>query len=330
MKEKSANELNRFAAALMKDCFAYAPVRRDGRLLVREAKDPKEIDWSGEIPDNSWKEILMPHRERLFDLDRGKISAVKGVQPLAACLGMNILDLKALALYDEVFSNDVYYQNRRKNLIIVGFSSDWPNDYKRFKVFSHNFELSILHHVPFDIFIAGLKGGRLKFYSGSEKGRRLLERYGLNDFDHIEFNGAAAESGSDKRLINLADKVENSSTNSLWDVLNDICLACGKCTIVCPTCFCFNFADRLDAADTRRDRVQGNCFYNDFSKVAGGHKELATVRAKIYFWYVHKFVRIPKEYGLPGCVSCGRCVKACLVGIDIFKNIAKLEKSKFK
>ena len=55
-----------------------------------------------------------------------------------------------------------------------------------------------------------------------------------------------------------------------------------------------------------------------------------TVKKKIYFWYVHKFVRIPKEYKLPGCVSCGRCVKACPVGIDIFRNIAKLGKIKLK
>ncbi|MFA6526421.1 MAG: 4Fe-4S dicluster domain-containing protein [Candidatus Buchananbacteria bacterium] len=329
MKQNAINKLRQFAAALMEEYFVYAPIMHDEKLTVMEAENCKDIDWSGQITHNPWKEMFTPHTERLFDLENGKVTATKGVQPLVACLGMNILDLKALALYDTVFANDIYYQNRRNHIAIIGFSSDWPNDYKKFKVFSHNFEQDILKHVRFDIFIAKLKSGLLKFYSGSQKGSELLEKYGINKFDHIEFEGAVPEKGADKRMISLTDKVEKSFDHSLWNTLNDICLACGKCTIACPTCFCFNFVDRVDPENSRRDRVQGNCFYNDFSKVAGGHKELDTVKKKIYFWYVHKFVRIPKEYKLPGCVSCGRCVKVCPVGIDIFKNIAKLEKIKF-
>lgn len=352
MKENSINILKKFAAALMEDCFIYAPVMIGGELIAKEAKNCQEIDWSGRITKNPWKEVFTPHIERLFDLDGEKLSAAKGVQPPVACLGMNILDLKALALYDEVFSNDIYYQNRRKKIIVIGYSADWPNDYKKLKVFSHDFEEDILEHVPFDIFIAKLKSspkssdgvnpkasgvvnpksfdgaGKLKFYSGSEKGRELLEKYQIRNFDNIKFAGAAAESGPDKRMVGLADKVGKSYRHSLWNTLNDICLACGKCTVACPTCFCFNFNDRLDPAASRRDRAQGNCFYNDFGKVAGGHCELDTVKKKIFFWYTHKFVRIPKEYNLPGCVSCGRCAAVCPVGIDIFKNIAKFSKIK--
>lgn len=326
MKEGNNKILAQFASDLLADFFVFAPIKRDGKLFVQEARTAKEIDWSGQVTENPWKEPFTPHRERLFDLNNGKITAVKGNQPPTACLGMTILDLKALALYDVVFSNDIAYQNRRNKIAIIGFSSDWPNDYKKFKVFSHNFEDKVLSHVPFDVFIAKLKGDKLKFYSGSQKGSELLEKYCIKDFDHIEFEGAKSDIGPDKRMISIADKVAQSFNHSLWNTLNDICLACGKCTIACPTCFCFNFEDRADPDNLRRDRTQGNCFYNDFSKVAGGHKELDTVKKKIFFWYTHKFVRIPKEYQLPGCVSCGRCVKTCPVGIDIFKNIAKLEK----
>jgi len=328
MADIAKNKLRQFASSLMEDYFVYAPVMHDGKLTAMEAENCKDIDWSGQITYNPWKEMFTPHTERIFDINGDRLTQTKGTQPPVACLGMNILDLKALALYDEVFSNDIYYQNRRKKIVIVGFSSDWPNDYKKFKVFSHDFERDILHHVSFDIFIARSKGDKLKYYSGSAKGRELLEKYGITKFDHIEFEGAVPISGPDKRMVSLVDKVENSFDHSLWDTLDKICLACGKCTIACPTCFCFNFSDKIDPNNSRRDRTQGNCFYNDFSKVAGGHKELDTVKKKIYFWYVHKFVRIPKEYNLPGCVSCGRCVKACPVGIDIFKNIAKLSKIK--
>ena len=175
---------------------------------------------------------------------------------------------------------------------------------------------------------AGGGAGNLKFYSGSDKGRKLLEKYGINDFDNIQFAGATPEEGPDKRMLSLVDRVENSADRALWGKLDKICLACGKCTIACPTCFCFDLKDKVDPENCRRERVRGNCFYNDFSKVAGGHKELDAVKKKIYFWYAHKFVRIPTEYKVPGCVSCGRCVKTCPVGIDIFKNIAELMKLK--
>ncbi len=325
---KSDVILQRLAETWLKDYFIYAPTKSGSVLRIQEIQDFRAIDWSGSMPANSWKEIIIPARERIFDITGDKLQTTAGQQPLTLCLGVNVLDLKALMLLDLVFSNDVYYQNRRANLLIVGYSSDWPHDYQKLKVFSHNFEADVLEHVPFDVFIARIKNNKLKFYSGSEKGRKLLETNGIKDFTNIKFAGAVAESGPDKRMMGLQTKLENSLKHSLWSTLDDICLACGKCSNVCPTCFCFDFVDKIDPNDARRDRVRSSCFYNDFSKLAGGFKELATIKKKIFFWYEHKFVRIPHQYNLPGCVSCGRCSKVCPVGIDIFKNIAKLSKIK--
>lgn len=325
---KEEKTLKKLTANWLSDYFIYAPTKAGEVLKIKEIKDFKEADWSGAIPLNPWKETLLPHTERLFDIKDNKLIESNGQKPLVMCLGMNVLDLKALALYDVVFSNDVYYQNRRERLMVIGYSSDWPNDYKKYKVFSHKFEEDILEHVPFDIFIAKIKGGKLKFYSGSSQGRRLLEKSGLKNFTNIKFVGAISEEGADKRMLAIQTKITKSFDHALWDELDKICLACGKCSIACPTCFCFDFNDKVDPNDPRRNRVRGNCFYNDFSKVAGGGKDLDTVKKKIYFWYTHKFLRIPAEYKIPGCVSCGRCTRACPVGIDIAKNIAKIMKIK--
>lgn len=320
--------LNKLVSNWLNDYFIYSPTKIGEVLKIREIKDFNTIDWSGKIPVNSWKELFLPNRERILDISDKKLTPTAGQQPQTICLGVNVLDLKALMLFDLVFSNDIYYQNRRENIVVVGYSADWPHDYKKLKVFSHNFEADVLDHVPFDIFIARIKKDQIKFYSGSVKGRKLLEKNGIKDFVNITFTGAIAEAGPDKRMMGLQTIVEKSIKHSLWNTLNDICLACGKCSNVCPTCFCFDFNDKLDPNDARRDRVKGSCFYNDFSKMAGGFKNLDTVKKKIFFWYEHKFVRIPHEYMVPGCVSCGRCTKVCPVGIDIFKNIAKLSKIK--
>lgn len=310
---------------MAKDYFIFAPRESGEYIKVGEITDISDIEWSGRIPGNPWKELFLPAKESIFDLSAG-IKESKKQYPKIAAFGMHVLDLKALALFDQVFGSDTYYQRRRNNTLVIGYSSDWPIDYKKFKVFSHTYEEDILEHLSFDIFLAKLKNGKLKIYSGSEKGQNILEASGIKDYKHIEFAGPIPEKGVDKRVVQLQDKVWKSINNKLWDELGKKCLACGKCSIVCPTCFCFDLKDSSNPDNKTRERCWGNCFYNDFSLVAGGNKELDTVKKKILFWYVHKFVRIPKEYGLPGCVSCNRCSYTCPVKIDIAKNIRTLGK----
>lgn len=288
---------------------------------IKKVERLDDIDWSGRMPYGSWKEILLPHHERLFDIVKGKLIAVKQKYPPIACLGMNILDLRALTLFEQVFENDITYQKRRQKILIIGYSTGLPDDYKRYKVSSHE---KALKNVVFDIFITKQKSGKLKIYAGSEKGQNKLEDYGISDYHNIEYGGPVPASGPSKKMLTLAKKMENSRDKKIWDELDKRCIACGKCVAACPTCFCFDMKDRDDPDDQSRVRKWGSCFYNDFSLVAGGHKDLDTVKKKIFFWYYHKFVRIPHQYSISGCVGCNRCTKACPVGIDIKKTLKAL------
>ncbi|MFA4871966.1 MAG: 4Fe-4S dicluster domain-containing protein [Patescibacteria group bacterium] len=317
-------ELENFLLQLSDRFFLFAPQREDDILKIKEVENIEDIAWSTEMPINSWKDIFLPPEERLFENVKNNLIESKTDYPPIACVGVHILDLKALTLFDQVFGPDSYYQKRRKRTILIGYSTDLSADYKKHKVFSHNFEEDILEHLAFDVFILKLKNGPLKIYSGSEKGQNILEKFSVSSYQNIEFAGPIAEKGPDKRMLLLKDKVDKSFNKKIWDELDKICLACGKCAIVCPTCFCFDFNDSANPESASRCRQWGNCFYNDFSKVAGGHKELDTVKQKIYFWYVHKFVRIPHEYNLPGCVSCNRCSQVCPVGIKISEVIKSI------
>jgi ferredoxin len=115
----------------------------------------------------------------------------------------------------------------------------------------------------------------------------------------------------------------------IWQELGEKCIECGKCTIACPTCFCFRIDDNpeLEENNGARQRCWDSCFYREFSEVAGGHKFLNTTAERIHFWYYHKFARIPDEFGFMGCVGCKRCAKACPVGIDIEKVLKEIENS---
>lgn len=312
-------------AYLLRYFLMVAPVALGrGRSRLQTIAEFSLVDWSGSIPQNSWKEFFLPAEEVILTQAKNRLVKPTAAYPAVACWAMNILDLKAVTLLDQVFSHDVYYQERRSQLLLVGYSAGWPTDYKQLRVFSHNWEENILEHTAFDIFLVRQKDDSWSWYTGSAKGRKIMENAGLKKYRHVAFAGQVAEEGPDKKMLALKAKMEKSFDYPLWDQLAKICLACGKCSAVCPTCFCFDLLDNSDPDGLKRHRCLTSCFFDDFSKVAGGHRDLDSIKKRLYFWYYHKLVRIPQEYQIPGCVACGRCVKACPVGIDIFANIQKL------
>lgn len=306
-----------------------------GQVLIKELRNFSELDLSGRLPVFPFKRFFVPEEECLFKY-RGaslKKMEVKNSDAAGVALfGMNVLDLKAVNLYDQVFERDPYYQARRGNLLIIGYSLTPEIEDN---IFEHKYEENILEHLPFDIFLAQINNNdkrsaiSYKLFTGSIKGQRVLEHFGYKDYEHIQFSGPVKEGQTDQRLARLRDRLKNHHQPKIWDDLGKICLECGKCTLACPTCFCFSLEDRpsLAANAGERRRRWDSCYYQEFSEVAGGHRFLNSAAARIHFWYYHKFARIPDEFDFMGCVGCRRCAKVCPVGIDIEKVLAQIENS---
>lgn len=324
-------QINKFLKQLQKTYEIHAPVKERGGLYVRQADEVEKISWSGEIPKNSWKQVFLPPKEVLSKTAAGRTESRAGELdnfPHVAAVGMNVLDLKALVLYDQAFEKDIHYQARRRQTLVIGYHQGAPIDYQKHKLFSYKFEENILEHLIFDIFLIYDRTGNFKIFSGSEDGQEILEKYGIKDYEHIQFAGNVQESGPSELLLKTQKAVAESADDKIWEELGKICLACGKCTIACPTCFCFDINDKMDLKGTRKERVWTSCFYENFSRIASnkpeGRQFLDSIKKRIYFWYEHKFVRIPHEWQIPGCVNCGRCTKVCPAGIDVEKNIKRI------
>jgi len=107
-----------------------------------------------------------------------------------------------------------------------------------------------------------------------------------------------------------------------WGKVAERCLACGNCTMVCPTCFCNTIIDRTDLRDgsVSRVRVWDSCLSKDFVYSAGGNPRLQRT-ARYRQFVMHKFAYWPDEFGAYGCVGCGRCITWCPVGIDITDTV---------
>ncbi|KKS65925.1 MAG: 4Fe-4S ferredoxin iron-sulfur binding domain protein [Parcubacteria group bacterium GW2011_GWC2_42_6] len=309
-----------------------------GRLQIKELESINELILSDELPIYPFKNLFIPECETLFEYKGNQLTESDRSHKIAL-FGINLLDLKAFNLYDLVFANDPYYQRRRKNSLVIGYATNLEKD-----VYGRNYEPDILEHVHFDIFIEGpsmhsAKQGKLnsekyKIFAGSIKGQRILEHLGYKKYEYIEFNGPLVNK---ERMNELRNKLTNHHQQKIWDELGKRCIECGKCTIACPTCFCFRIDDEAGLVENTgvRTRCWDSCYYREFSEVSGPStssgqdnkpKFLTTTAQRIHFWYYHKFARIPDEFGIQGCVGCLRCHQVCPVDINIKEVLEDVKK----
>ena len=72
----------------------------------------------------------------------------------------------------------------------------------------------------------------------------------------------------------LRDLLYSNADHSRWEDVAPRCLACGNCTLVCPTCFCTSVDDSTSLVDGTRERwrVWDSCFTGEFTYVARRHR----------------------------------------------------------
>ena len=121
----------------------------------------------------------------------------------------------------------------------------------------------------------------------------------------------------------MPDLMELKFRDPLWEKLGNACLACGSCTMVCPTCNCYNILDSplLNKDSSDIIRCWDACTLENYSEVAGGENFREKRSDRLKLWYTHKLQAFISKYGKPACVGCGRCLVTCPVDINV-KTVA--------
>jgi sulfite reductase subunit B len=282
------------------------------------------------------KQLLPPHEDLMtYDISKPFNVLSKIEEGKKILLGVHPYDVIAIQQMDEIYigtHKDDHYDSRRKNTLII--ASDILNISER------SFSGSLGTHVVetgFDLLVTDL-GDSVAVTIGSPKGEELLLQYAEPR------DATTAEEKKVKRLREelpssyerklKVDKyqweklLEENYEHPIWEENSKKCLTCGSCTLVCPTCFCYDVEDvmHINMKEGRRVRTWDGCLLRDFTAVAGGEVFREDVKDRYRHRYYRKGLYLPVRNGFVACVGCGRCATQCLADIadpcDVINTIA--------
>jgi sulfite reductase subunit B len=329
IKTINKKELKLFVDKLIKDeTFEVIGVKSKGERFsfdVLDSSDELNLDY--DITILPPKKYFLPQYEKLmgfnlqesFDVEDNLVSQKRII------IGMHPYDIIALEQMDKVYldtQEDDFYKKRRENTLIIGV--DIQNVSKRSFAASMNTNTT---DSGFDLLLT-LIGDKYAVTIGSKKGEKLLDKYAKtnnaqeSDIKKIKQTRDQISKKYKKEIkIKEVDKwaklLSANYENSIWDKKSGKCMECGSCTMVCPTCYCYDVQDNvsLNLEEGERIRTWDGCLLHDFTAVAGGE----VFRDDISERYRHRFYRkgnyLPARYGFIACVGCGRCAIACLPDI---------------
>ena len=180
----------------------------------------------------------------------------------------------------------------------------------------------------FDIALTEVKGQRKHYFiaqAGSKNGIKFLSQVTYRIAGQNEINlargvleDAAAHMGRSLDTSNLKSIFYEKFEHLHWEKMAERCLTCANCTMVCPTCFCYTVEDSnfLDGEQAERLRKWDSCFTQNFSYIHGGVIR-SSAKSRYRQWFTHKLSTGFDQFGIFGCVGCGRCITWCPVGIDL-------------
>jgi sulfhydrogenase subunit beta (sulfur reductase) len=351
------DELGRLLALLEEDGrTVIGPIVRDGALSYDRVTSVDDLPtgWSDEQAPGSYrlthdgstrtfglspppqglKRFTFPSRAPLATAERRADGAVaftpaRPQPPRLAFVGVRACEIAGLLTQDRVLTGGPYidedYRARREATLVVAVqcTRSWAT------CFCTSMGTGPEVTVGADLVMTELEEGFV-ISSGSDTGERLLARLALGPAGPEQqatamagVAAARAQQGPGVAAEGLRDRLMDQLDNPRWEIVADRCLACANCTMVCPTCFCTSVAldSDLDGAATRMERRWDSCFSGDFARVAGGNFRPQR-RDRYRQWLTHKFATWHDQFGMSGCVGCGRCITWCPVGIDVREELA--------
>jgi len=242
--------------------------------------------------------------------------------------GIRPCDARALTVIDNVYlgekPQDGYYKKRRDNTVLVGMVCNEPYN----SCFCTSLGSGPDDTLNMDVMLTDT-GGNFIIQSITENGEDLLSKTeGL-------VKASKADSAAKQKAVEAIKEKITREVNTdniqkrLLDIFDDKdywrdvaakCISCGICTLLCPTCYCFDINDDTTGKKKVRCRNLDSCSFSTYTKMPMENPRAdkwRRVRNKL----CHKYEFYPIAYDTIACTGCGRCIRLCPVNWDISRIV---------
>ncbi|MGC8990160.1 MAG: 4Fe-4S dicluster domain-containing protein [Verrucomicrobiia bacterium] len=284
---------------------------------------------------DSWKRFLFPPKRRVFGASRRAgpktpfdIDDLRSPPPAYAFVGVRACEIAAIGILDKVIGSellDPFYRQARDKMFVLAVNCIEPGG----TCFCVSMNTGPRVTRSFDLCLTEL-GEEFGVEVGSERGAALFKQLtsrpataAEKELFRLLIERASERMGRHLETEGLPELLRKSIESPRWQTIASRCLACGNCTMVCPTCFCYNVVDSTDlkCRKAERWRYWDSCFTLEFSYL-GATSVRYEISSRYRQWMTHKLAWWHDQFGTSGCVGCGRCVTWCPVGIDITAEAA--------
>jgi len=335
-------DLSPFLEYLSEKWKLMAPQRRGELFEFRELHDTSELRLDYPTTMIPPSRLFLPDGEVLYRFraeDPASAEAAPQEKPMAV-VGIHTCDLEGISIMDEIFLSapaDRAYANQREGALLIGMECSAPcldeslcADKQTFHT-ERTYDL-LLIPVSEDHFLVR---GRTSLGNDVADGSGFFRPATHSDRAELdEFRGSQARKFRPKFGLSadeLSAQVRSSWDDLLWRAQSRLCLSCGACNVVCPTCHCFVTRDHLPLSERdcgTRNRHWTGCQLENFAVVAGGENFREEKSNRLRHRVFKKEVYGMDRFGRSGCVGCGRCGHFCPAEIrlvEIFSQISGKE-----
>jgi sulfhydrogenase subunit beta (sulfur reductase) len=282
------------------------------------------------------KKYFMPQREVLleFKISNGaEAKAVVEQEPLTI-FGAHTCDLAGIQCLNSVCSErpkDYNYLTRKKHIDLIGLEcNEYCDEYASCHLVNASFPSG-----GYDLFFTDL-GSYFMVHVNTQAGEHIVNKTRLFEKAEITHMNELKKLRENKRKIfrkevpikrkSLPELFDTAFKSRVWKKLEERCLACGNCTNVCPTCYCFDIKDEVDLSLRKgvRYRVWDSCQLEPFAKVAGGFNFRKERSARQRHRYYRKFRYPVDRFSRFFCTGCGRCTRTCMAHISLKETLGEL------